>query len=62
MTPNTSHLDPRIAHFETEVRQILDLQNIAQSMPNAFTDLVKVTSTHIPTSNMPTKISVSDVC
>ena len=31
-----SHLDLRTAQSETEVRQIIDLQIIAQSMPDAF--------------------------
>ena len=31
--PTMSHLDPCTAQSETEVRQIIDLQSIAQSMP-----------------------------
>ncbi|XP_048426886.1 uncharacterized protein LOC125471064 [Pyrus x bretschneideri] len=37
-TPILSHLDPRTAQSKTEVQCILDLQSIAQSMPDAFTD------------------------
>ncbi|KAM2687121.1 hypothetical protein EV2_009927 [Malus domestica] len=47
-TPTLSHLDPRTAQSEAEVQRILDLQSIAQSMPDAFTDLARVTRSHIP--------------
>ncbi|KAM1377208.1 hypothetical protein ACFX2F_038847 [Malus domestica] len=40
-TPTLSYLDPRIAQSETEVQRILDLHNVAQSMPDAFTDLAR---------------------
>ena len=40
--PTMSHLDPRTTQSETEVRQIINLQSIAQSMPDAFNDLAKV--------------------
>ncbi|KAM1935321.1 hypothetical protein ACFX15_019392 [Malus domestica] len=53
-----SHLDPRTAQSETEVRRIINLQSIAQSMPDAFTDLAKVTRSHIPAANTPTRIDV----
>ncbi|KAM2132334.1 hypothetical protein ACFX1Q_013733 [Malus domestica] len=51
--PTMSYLDPHIAQFETEVRRIIDLQSIAQSMPDAFTDLAKMTRSHIPATNAP---------
>ncbi|KAM2809462.1 hypothetical protein PS2_044209 [Malus domestica] len=56
-----SHLDPRTAQSETEVRQIIDLQSIAQSMHDVFNDLVKVTRSHIPAANTPAKIDVPRV-
>ena len=56
-----SHLDPRIALSETEVRQILDLQSIVQSMPDAFNDLTKVTRSHLPAANTPARIDVPRV-
>ena len=56
-----SHLDPRTAQSEIEVRLILDLQSIAQSMPNAFNDLAKVTRSHIPAANTPARIDVPRV-
>ncbi|KAM1358219.1 hypothetical protein FF2_044719 [Malus domestica] len=57
-TPTLSHLDPRTAQSEAEVQRILDLQSIAQSMPDAFTDLARVTRSHIPAANTPAKIDV----
>ena len=42
-----SHLDPRTAQSETEVRRIIDPQIIAQSMLDAFNDLAKVTRSHL---------------
>ncbi|KAM1171716.1 hypothetical protein ACFX2G_022393 [Malus domestica] len=38
-TPTLSHLDPRVAQSETKVKRILDLQYIAHSRLDAFTDL-----------------------
>ena len=60
-TPTLSHLDPRTAQSETEVHRILDLQSVAQSMPNAFTDLARVTRSHIPAANVPAKMDVPNV-
>ncbi|KAM1614644.1 hypothetical protein ACFX2K_023977 [Malus domestica] len=60
-TPTLSHLDPRTAQSEAEVQRILDLQSIAQSMPDAFTDLARVTRSHIPAANTPAKMDVPNV-
>ncbi|KAM2891371.1 hypothetical protein COP2_009678 [Malus domestica] len=56
-----SHLDPLTAQSEIEVRRIIDLQSIAQSMPYAFSDLEKVTRSHIPATNTPARINVPRV-
>ena len=61
MTLTLSHLDPRTAQPETKVQRILDLQSIAQSMPEAFTDLTRVTRSHIPATNTPAKMDVPNV-
>ena len=61
ITPTLSHLDPRTPQPETKVRSILDLQSIAQSMLDAFTDLAKVTRSHILAANAPTRIDVLNV-
>ncbi|KAM2817807.1 hypothetical protein COP1_041878 [Malus domestica] len=60
-TPTLSHLDPRTSQSEAEVQRILDLQSIAQSMPDAFTNLARVTRSHIPAANTPAKIDVPNV-
>ena len=59
--PTMSHLDPRTAKSKTEVRYIIDLHSIAQSMPYAFIDLAKVMRSHIPTANAPVRIDVPRV-
>ena len=56
-----SHLDPRTAQSETEVQHILDIQSIAQSMPDAFTDLACMTRSHIPAANTLAKMDVPNV-
>jgi len=57
VTPTLSHLDPHTAQSEIEVHRILDLQ----SMPNVFTDLARVTRSHITVTNTPTKMDVPNV-
>ncbi|XP_062014900.1 uncharacterized protein LOC133731550 [Rosa rugosa] len=56
--PTMSHLNPRTAQCDNEVRRILDLQSVAQNMPDAFSDLAKVTRSHIPAANVPARIDV----
>lgn len=58
-----SHLDPCTTQSETEVQQIIDLQSIVQSMPDVFfTNLAKVTKSHIPATNAPAMTYVPPVC
>ena len=56
-----SHLDPCITQSKTEVQRILDFQNVAQSMPDTFIDLARMTRSHIPAANMPAKMDVPNV-
>ncbi|BBN68200.1 hypothetical protein Prudu_329S000500 [Prunus dulcis] len=56
--PTLSHLDPRTAQCENEVRRIVHLQSIANQMPDAFNDAAKVTKSHIPAANAPARIDV----
>ncbi|KAM1134352.1 hypothetical protein ACFX19_044193 [Malus domestica] len=60
-TPTMSYLDPCTTQSKTEVCRILDLQSIAQSMLNAFTNLANVTRSYIPTAKAPTRIDVPKV-
>lgn len=51
-TSTLSHLDPRTSQCENEVR-------IANRLPDAFNDAVKVIKSYVPAMNAPAKINVS---
>ncbi|XP_070057582.1 uncharacterized protein [Nicotiana tomentosiformis] len=53
-----SHLDPRTNQCEQEVQKIIHLQNIANQLPDAFTDLPRVTKSHIPAANAPIRVDI----
>lgn len=53
-----SHLDPRTSQCENEVRRIVHLQEIVNRLPDTFNDATKVTKSHVPTINAPTRINV----
>ena len=53
-----SHLDPYSSTCEQEVQKIIHLQEIANQIPDAFTDLKRITKSHIPTENVPIRIDV----
>lgn len=53
-----SHLDPRTKQCELEVQKIIQLQNLANQLPNAFTDLKGVTKSYILVTNAPIKIGI----
>ncbi|KAK6126928.1 hypothetical protein DH2020_039329 [Rehmannia glutinosa] len=55
-----SYLDPRTPKYESEVSRIIHLQNIANKLPDAFNDASKVTKTHTPAANVPTRIIVPE--
>ena len=54
-----SYLDPFTNQCELEVQRIIHLQNLANQLPDTFIDIKKVTKSHIPTTNTPTRINVS---
>jgi hypothetical protein len=56
--PTLSHFDPRTSQCESEVKRIINLQNVADSIPDAFTDIAKVTRSHIPAANVPARLEV----
>ena len=56
--PTLSHLDPRTTQCDLEVRRILDLQHVSESMPDAFTDIAKVTRSYIPAANVPARLEI----
>ncbi|CAN1250021.1 Copia protein [Linum perenne] len=53
-----SHFDPRTRQCELEVQKIIHLQGLANQLPDAFTDLNRVTKSHVPAINAPAKIDV----
>ncbi|CAH9145347.1 unnamed protein product, partial [Cuscuta epithymum] len=48
---NLSFLDSRTNACEQEIQKIIHLQNVANQLPDAFTDSKKVTKSHVPTMN-----------
>ncbi|KAL6195886.1 hypothetical protein ACLB2K_031503 [Fragaria x ananassa] len=56
-----SHYDPRTSQSEIEVQRILDLQKVADSMPDSFTDITKVTRSIISAANVPARLEVSKI-
>ncbi|CAH9086379.1 unnamed protein product, partial [Cuscuta europaea] len=55
---NLSFLDSRTNACEQEIQKIIHLQNVANQLPAAFTDSKKVTKSHIPTMNAPSRIEI----
>lgn len=53
-----SHFDPRTPICNQEVQKIIHLQNIANQMSGAFTDLKRITKSHIPAENVSIRIDV----
>ncbi|XP_070015693.1 uncharacterized protein [Nicotiana sylvestris] len=56
--PSLSQLDPRASICKKNVQKIIFLQKIANQMPDAFTDLKRITKLHIPVENIPIHIDV----
>jgi len=50
-----SHFDPSTKQYEQEVERIIHLQSLANNLPDAFTDLKRVTKSYIPAANAPKK-------
>ncbi|PIN24853.1 hypothetical protein CDL12_02434 [Handroanthus impetiginosus] len=53
-----SHLDLGTKQCALEVQKIIHLQNIANQLPGAFTDLPRVIKSHIPAVNAPIRIDI----
>nr|GEU69342.1 putative ribonuclease H-like domain-containing protein [Tanacetum cinerariifolium] len=56
--PSLLYLDPRTKQSETEVQKIMHLQKIANQLPDAFIDTKRVTKSHIPAANAPTRVEL----
>jgi hypothetical protein len=52
-------LDPRTNESELEVQKIINLQNIANNLPDAFTDYKGVTKSHVPAMNFPERVEIA---
>ncbi|KAK4409472.1 Retrovirus-related Pol polyprotein from transposon TNT 1-94 [Sesamum angolense] len=53
-----SFLDPCTNDSELEISWIIHLQSVANRLPDAFIDTKKVTKSHIPAENVPTRLEV----
>ena len=56
--PSLKYLDPPTKHPELEVQKIVHLQNMANQLPDSFTDTKKVTKSYIPAANTPSRIEI----
>ncbi|GKA32060.1 disease resistance CC-NBS-LRR class family protein [Tanacetum coccineum] len=55
--PSLLYLDPH-KQSKTEVQKIMHLQEIANQLPDAFTDTKRVTKSHIPAANAPARVEI----
>ncbi|KAL0289899.1 UNVERIFIED_CONTAM: hypothetical protein Scaly_2688200 [Sesamum calycinum] len=53
-----SFLNPRTNDSELEIQRIIHLQSVANRLPDAFIDTKKVTKSHIPAENIPTRLEI----
>ena len=56
--PSLLYLDPRTKQCETEVQKTMHLQEIANQLPDAFTDTKRVIKSHIQAANAPTRVEI----
>ena len=52
----STHFDPHTNICELEVQKIIQLQKVANQLPDAFSDNKRVTKSHIPVVNAPIRI------
>ena len=55
-----SHFDHCTNKCELEVQRIIHFQNLENQLPNVFINIKKVTESHIPAANAPTRIDVPE--
>ena len=51
-------IDPRTKDTELEVQRIINLQQLANNLPDAFTDIRGVSKSHIPAANAPERVEI----
>jgi hypothetical protein len=59
--PKLSHFDPKTNQSELKVQKIIHLQNIANQLPDVFTNNENVVKSHILSANAPSRIEISEV-
>ena len=57
-TSGIQSFEPCTIETEREVQNIINLQNIANNLPEAFTDYKCVTKSHNPAVNVPERVVV----
>ena len=55
-----SHFDPHTNQSKLQVQRIIHLQNLANQLPDAFTDTKKVTKSHVLAANTSARIDVPE--
>ena len=55
-----SHSDPHTNKFDLEVQRTIHPQTLANQLPDAFIDTKKVTKSHIPATNVLTRVDVPE--
>ena len=50
--------DPRTKEENQEVQKIIDLQNLANELPDHFCDLKSVIKSHVPARNAPERVEI----
>jgi hypothetical protein len=57
-TTSIQSYDPRTIESECEVQKIINLQNIVNNLPEAFTNYKGVTKSHNPAANVPERVEI----
>jgi hypothetical protein len=57
-TTGIQSYDPRTIESEREFQKIINLQNIANNLPEAFTDYKGVTRSHNPVANVSERVEI----
>ena len=57
-TEGIAAYDPRTSEANGEVQKIIDLQKLANNLPDHFCHLKSVTKSHVPTRNAPERVEV----
>ncbi|CAM6123707.1 unnamed protein product [Calypogeia fissa] len=50
--------DPRTALADTEFHRMLHLTTVLENLPESFADVAKVTRSHVPAANVPSRIDI----